>query len=51
MKFDGVPARGTPLPKGVANLRYTIALAACEPFLVDAGAAEDALARADTQNE
>lgn len=41
--LEGFPRVGKMLPPGVANLHYTIALSACEPFLVEKKLAEEAL--------
>ncbi len=40
---DGFPRVELPLRQGVADLKYRIALAACEPFAVDTGVVESML--------
>ncbi|UXN76187.1 PD-(D/E)XK motif protein (plasmid) [Devosia sp. A8/3-2] len=40
---EGFPRVDLPLQPGVVDLRYRIALAACEPFAVETGAAESTL--------
>lgn len=32
---DGFPRIATPVPNGVSNVRYSIAIDACQPFVVD----------------